>query len=151
MNRKKIALIIGIPAAIIAVAVAALVIFSIILSQNLLDKSNTFYWEPEESHFVDYKITDENTVKFRYSIRFVNNSEEDTTTAVTAIFNSKELEGWLDQGNGLTGCDENGEMLYTEIKAGEQADVVYVFEGKYLGGDVNQNLSFPEEIVLMHQ
>ena len=151
MNKKKIALIIGIPAAVIAVTVFALVIFLLILDSNSLDRSNTLYWEPEESYFVDYKITDENTVKFRYSIHFVNNSEEDITAALTAVFNSQEIKGWLDQGNGLIGCDENGELLYTEIKSGESADAVYVFEGKYLGGKVNQNLSFPEEIILMHQ
>lgn len=46
------------------------------------------------------------------------------------------------------GCDENSELLYEEIKSGEKENVVFVFEGEYLGGEIKQDISFPEEIIL---
>ena len=115
------------------------------------DSEPTLHWLKEESRFVDYEITDENTVKFRYSICFVNDTEEDATVTVSAKFNKKELADWVEaEGQDFfTGCDENGEMLYAVIESGEKKNVTVVFEGNYLGGTVNEALSFPEELMLM--
>lgn len=118
------------------------------------EEETSISWEPEKSHFVDYEI-DGDRIKFRYSIHFANDYDEDITISLSVKFKSKELKKWVkadkDIGGFFNGCDQNGEMLYTTIKAGEQVDIVYVFIGEYLGGEVNENLSFPETIVLSSQ
>ncbi|MBO5797317.1 MAG: hypothetical protein J6R77_03105 [Clostridia bacterium] len=114
------------------------------------DTDNTLHWVSEESFFVDYEITDNDIVKFRYSICFVNNSAYDLTVSLSARFSEKDLKGWLKYEDFFWGYDENHSPFYTEIKSGEKANVVFVFEGEYLGGSVNEKLSFPEEIILTH-
>ena len=49
----------------------------------------------------------------------------------------------------LTGLGEDGKLKKEKIGSGEKINVIFVFEGKYLGGKVNENISFPEEIILM--
>ncbi len=106
-----------------------------------------FYWVHEKSHFVDYEINGDR-IKFRYSIHFVNSSNDDMQVSLSAKFKSKELKGWLKKESFFKGCDQNGEMLYAIIKANDKADVIFSFEGEYLGGEVNKNLSFPEELII---
>ena len=103
---------------------------------------------PEESFFVDYDIVNENTVKFRYSICFANDSEIDTNVSIQATFNSDELKGWVKKEHLFIGMDNNGKMLSETVKHGEKVNIVFVFEGEYLGGSVNENLSFPSEYML---
>ena len=105
------------------------------------------YWVPEKSHFVDYEI-DGDRIKFRYSIHFVNSFNDDMQVSLSAKFNSKELKGWLKNESFFKGCDQNGEMLCAIVKADSSADVIFTFEGEYLGGEVNENLSFPEELII---
>ena len=105
-------------------------------------------WEPEKSHFVDYEINGDR-IKFRYSIHFVNCSGEDEEVSISAIFKSNELKGWIKVDSNI-GYDKNGEMLRSTIKANSSADIVFTFEGEYLGGEVNTNLSFPETLVIMN-
>ena len=104
-------------------------------------------WEPEKSHFADYEINGDR-IKFRYSIHFVNSSNDDMPVSLSAKFNSKELKGWLKNESFFKGCDQNGEMLYAIVKADSPADVIFTFEGEYLGGEINENLSFPEELII---
>lgn len=111
------------------------------------DVSNSLHWLPDESHFVDYCI-DGDSVIFRYSICFVNNSEHDTGVKISAKFSTKELEGWVRDDGFFEGCSENGEWEYQNIKSGEKKNFVFSFKGKYLGGVVNQNLSFPEDLLV---
>ncbi len=146
MNRKTAPLYIAIGIAIIAIGAILTFLLSGIFQKGEEEKS--FYWLPEESFFVDYDIVDEKTIKFRYTICFVNNLDVDTTISLSAKFDKKELAGWVVQTDGFMGCDENGELLYKEIKQGEKEFVTVTFEGKYLGGEVNENLSFPEELIL---
>ncbi len=75
-------------------------------------------------------------------------TESDTTICVSAKFKNKELKGWVEP-DIFTGNDENGDMVYQKIHTGEKTSVVFVFEGKYLGGTINENLSFPDELILM--
>lgn len=69
--------------------------------------------------------------------------------SLSAKFKSKELKGWLKNESYFMGCEQNVEMLYATVKANNSADVVFTFEGEYLGGEVNKNLSFPEEIAIL--
>lgn len=117
--------------------------------ENNDDQGYSLRWLKEESYFVDYEITSANTIKFRYSICLVNDTEDDITVSLSAKFEKNELKGWVEQDDFFLGCDENGNWLYQEIKGGEKKNVIFVFEGKYLGGDPNENLSFPSELMVM--
>lgn len=66
-----------------------------------------------------------------------------------AKFKRSELRGWVKYSDSFLGLDDNGEYKYQIIGPGEKVDVVYVFEGEYLGGTANEKLSFPEEMVLL--
>ncbi len=131
---------------IIVCCFGAWIVFSIFDTPEQNDNSNTLHWIAEESYFVDYEIIGD-TVKFRYSICFENNSDEDDTISILAKFKKSELKDWIKADEFIFGCDETGERLYEEIKKGEKKNVVFVFEGEYLGGEVNTNLSFPDEIM----
>ena len=109
--------------------------------------TNDFYWLPQKSFFVDYTI-DKDVVKFRYSICFVNNTETDQIVSISAKFKSKELKKWIKNEGYFDGCDTNGHDLYAKIKKGEKTNIIFTFKGQYLGGAVNQNLSFPDELLI---
>lgn len=110
---------------------------------------NTLTWYPEKSRFEEYKIKDDK-IKFCYSIYF-NNFENDTIElSLGAKLKQSELDGWFSRTDTddefLDGLDKNGEHLYVIFKPKEKKRVKFWFEGKYLGGKVNTNLSFPEII-----
>ncbi len=109
---------------------------------------DTFHWIPEESSFVDYAIHD-GRVEFRYSVCFVNGTDEDQIVSLSANFAESELDGWLSYKPLMDGLDESGERSETLIKRGEKTNVIYTFEGEYLGGPVNTQLSFPEELLIV--
>lgn len=142
---RKICLLLSVILAVLLVAGCAL------LDNENANQKGSLYWEPDKSAFVDYDIIDDDTIKFRYSIHFVNNSKDDLMVSVSAKFKAKELKDWVKYESLFAGKDQNGERMYSEIKAGESADVIFVFEGEYLGGKVNAELSFPEELVVQLQ
>ncbi|MGN0179301.1 MAG: hypothetical protein ACI4DY_07675 [Monoglobaceae bacterium] len=112
------------------------------------EESTSLEWFPDESHFVDYKIVGKKVV-FRYSIAFQNNCECDVAFDIGAKFYKKDTRGWLKNNEILLGqsdCEkeENG---YIPLRRNEKKSIVFSFEGDYLGGKVNTNLSFPEELV----
>ena len=82
------------------------------------DKTD-FYWIPEKSHFVDYKI-EKNKIIFSYSICFINDSESDVSVAVSAKFKKSEINKWIKYQSFFMGCDKDGNMKYSIIKAGEE-------------------------------
>ncbi len=131
---------------IISCGLGVWMVFSVFDKPEQTDENNTLRWIAEESCFVDYEIV-EDTVKFRYSICFENNSDEDDTISILAKFKKSELKDWIKADEFIFGCDETGERLHEKIKQGEKKNVVFVFEGEYLGGEVNTNLSFPDEIM----
>ena len=92
-----------------------------------------------------YELTDYGTVKIRYSICFVNRTEEDMEIGLTARFRKREIRGWMED-RPLNGKDENGN--YIVVGAHQKENITVFFEGKYLGGPVNENLSFPKTLVL---
>lgn len=100
-----------------------------------------FRWIAEESYLIDYEITAENTVKLRCSLRFENKTDEDLAIDVHLQFFPEETRGWMKNAD-LFGKEENGETIDPIIKAGETRDVIIIFEGEYLGGPVNEDLSF---------
>lgn len=113
------------------------------------EEKDVLYWVPEESNFVQYEIVDEK-IRFSYSICFVNDSEEAQTISLSAKFNSNELEGWIKNSGFFLGNNEQGELLKEEISPGTKENITFYFEGDYLGGTVNNELSFPCEIILMN-
>lgn len=107
-------------------------------------------WIESDSFFVDYRI-DGNKVTFRYSIHLINTSENAKKFSLSAKFKKSEINSWvIPEDNGyLTGYVEDDDSLYKTIKSKEEVDVIYTFEGDYLGGTINENLSFPEDFIIL--
>lgn len=109
-------------------------------------EQNRLLWVKEECHFVDYIIKDD-TIIFRYSFCFDNQSRHDIIiSSFTASFAPKELEGWVAYNDFFFGKTDQPEIL---IHDGEKAIVTISFEGDYLGGEVNEDLSCPVEIMFV--
>jgi len=106
-----------------------------------------FYWIPEESGFVDYKIRNEKII-FSYTICFVNNLDEDISVAISAKFEESETRDWIQCNDFIMGCDEQGNMKYEVVKSKEKKNVIFHFEGDYISSNVNTSLSFPNELIL---
>ena len=134
---------------------AVIFIIPIILSSciNYYSKQSNdvaLSWNPEESYFVDYEINGEK-IKFRYSICFHNHTSEPTEIGISAKFNKRELNGWLRYEGFFIGTDDRGILKYGLIKPKEKINIIYTFEGDYLGGTVNDSLSFPEELMTIEK
>ena len=109
----------------------------------------------EQSYFDGYEIINDK-VKFRYSIHFVNELDSSCDVAIYAIFDKSELSDWVknndvdSEENQFEGLKKDGsDRLTVNLKAHESNDIIFTFEGKYLGGKVNENLSFPTDIILL--
>lgn len=125
-----------------------MVLLSSYLSKTSYDEGETdFYWISENSYFVDYKI-EENKIIFSYSICFKNDSDSDISVAVSARFKKSELNNWIKYQDFFMGYDEDGNMKYGVVKAREQKNVVFYFEGEYISSDINTKLSFPDELII---
>ena len=111
------------------------------------DPDSSFYWLPEESGFVDYEI-DGDCVRFRYRICFVNEDQQDISVKLSAAFSNSELTGWVESKEFFDGLDDEGQWDYQTVKASGKTQLVYTFEGTYLGGEVNTALSFPDELMV---
>ena len=144
---KKITLIAFILSTLIVLGIAGYSLHSFFYLPRGNNENNTLCWLPEESHFLDYYI-DQDTVVFRYSICFINNSDCDMNIKISAKFLGNELEGWVQDAGFFEGYSENGEWEYRNIKSGEKRILIYSFKGEYLGGPVNTKLSFPCEILI---
>ena len=117
-------------------------------SYNHATETNTLRWIPEESYYIGYDIIDD-IVKFQYSICFENCTEYDTIISLHAKFHKNDLKGWVIPDGFFVGCDENANTLYQLINAHQKINVVYTFFGEYVGGDVSDEVSFPDEIIIM--
>lgn len=111
------------------------------------DPDSSFYWLPEESGFVDYEINGD-CVRFWYRICFVNEDQQDIKVKLSAAFSGSELTGWVASKEYFDGLDDEGQWSYRTVKASGKTELVYIFEGKYLGGEVNTDLAFPEELMV---
>ncbi len=113
------------------------------------EEKSILYWIPEESHFVDYKIVDDKII-FSYSICFVNDSQDEQSVSLSAKFHKKETNEWIKNNGFFFGNDKYGELLSEKIAPKTKKNIIFYFDGEYLGGVVNTKLSFPYEIVLMN-
>lgn len=146
MTRKSVFVVLLLVCSIV-LGIVGVAMFFILNSPNTNDVDSDIHWLPEESYFVDYEVVD-GKVRFRYAICFVNNSEYDVGIKLSARFKADELGGWIKYSSFFEGYDENGEWDYRIINHGEKVQYIYTFEGEFLGGAVNTNLSFPEELIL---
>ena len=121
---------------------------SLFSQQEAANTENTLHWLPEESYFVDYEILGDK-VRFRYAICFVNNSGDDCNINISAKFHRKDLSGWTSSFDFLEACNENGEWEYQKISHGEKAVFTYCFTVPYTGGEVNTQMAFPADILLV--
>ena len=114
------------------------------------DEDHIFYFVPEESYFDGCRV-DGDSVIFTYAICFCDEYEFDEKILIYAAFDKKELDGWVEYEKMYEGLDENGEPLFATVKAGETSIIKFSFRGKYLGGQLPDTLSFPEEIMIMQE
>lgn len=135
----------------LSVIILTLVLISILsvclfLSYNSEDESTTLEWNPENSYFLDYKIKN-NRITFRYVIEFKNKSDTALSFQIGVKFSKKDTKGWLKNEFLIGDTDYTDENGYFPLDSNEKESIVFSFEGEYLGGNVNTNLSFPEEIL----
>ncbi len=108
---------------------------------------------PEECYFVDYEI-DGNRIKFRYAFTWFNDTDDDTMVeGFQCKFKRSEIKKWLDpdkDGNWLPAKNEIGDdSVAFIVPANSKCTVVLTFEGEYLGGEVNENLSYPIDCLMV--
>ncbi len=109
-----------------------------------------FTWDENKSSFAGYTIENKK-VYFNYEVCFANRAKEDTIISVGATFKAKELKGWVKEkelSNSFFAKEENGNLSRYSIPANSEKKVTLKFVGEYLGGTVNENLSFPEELII---
>lgn len=130
-------------------------IVSVLCSCSNHSEQKGCYPVEEQSYFDGYEITNDR-IKFRYSIHFVNELDSQCDVAIYAAFDESELSDWVknddadSKENQFEGLNEDcSDRLTVKLKAYESKDVIFTFEGKYLGGKVNENLSFPTDIILL--
>lgn len=112
------------------------------------DYGGSLHWVRRESRFVDYYI-DGDTVVFRYLLVFHNDSEYDYIVYSPQMdFPEDEVCEWiaLPEKGGLRGYFPNNEYE-CRIRMGTIKRVIVTITGRYLGGEVNENLSLPIKFV----
>ena len=118
-------------------------------ASDMNPESETFRWVKEESHFVDYQVKGE-TVQFRYVFCFENHTDHDIRlSSFTASFRKDDLKDWIRYQQFYSGTPENGESDVL-IGKGNKMSVMFVFEGEYLGGIINENL-LAEDLVMIQR
>ena len=125
--------------------ISIILLISIVLcgcNMNTRKEKSRFYWIPEESYFVDYKIIEDKII-FSYSICFVNDWDEDYAVDISAKFKKSELKNWIEYKKFYLGTSTDN-----VVKGHSKKNIIYYFEGKYLDGKMNTNISFPTEIIL---
>lgn len=105
-------------------------------------------WIDEESYFVDYAIEGDKVV-FRYSFCCFNHMDEAADISISAKFKKSELKGWAEYEKFFCPTDEDGYIQYETLAPNEQRNLVFCYEGRYPRGQVNQNLSFPDEVMVV--
>ncbi|MEE3333633.1 MAG: hypothetical protein VZR54_05070 [Ruminococcus sp.] len=107
---------------------------------NIDKTSSPISWIKEKSQFNNYEIQGEK-IYFNYSIYLINNSNEDEVIALDVTFNDNEIDDWVASDN-----DNSNYFLsdYSVVKAKSKGCVDFTFKGKYLGGKINTDLSFPD-------
>jgi len=132
------------------------ILWGIVFYLNSLDADSppkeptTWTWEQEDCFLVDVKVDEESeTVEMLYSLRFVNHSDKTyKLSLLSASFSWIDLMGWMEYDYFFDGERLDGEY-YTYLPPHETVDVVFVFEGKYLGGRVKKEIAPPSEIMTM--
>lgn len=112
-------------------------------------ESGGLTWDTNECKMLDYHISGDR-IQIRYSVRMVNNNkDEDLEVSYFGLyFDRKDVSGWLKYERSYDCFLESGQTSVV-IPSGEYVDVILLFEGEYLHGKVNENLSAPEKMIFM--
>ena len=112
---------------------------------NREDSSSGLRYIAEECRLIDYEISGDK-IKFRYEMCWQSDSEYDLKLWQFAVkFQEKDTTGWLENEGFLFG-ELDMENDYCIIHSGDTIYVTLVFEGTYLGGTVNTDLSEPDKV-----
>lgn len=147
---KKLALVLSVICSILLFFAVGFGLCTLFRPLEEIDYSNSFHWIPDESYYAGYDIVDDRVI-FRYCICYANNGQDDIEIKISAKFSAGELKGWIQDDGFFEGRDEAGEWDYRTIKSGEKVWETYWFEGIYLGGTVNTDLSFPEDLLVVQK
>ena len=138
MKRKQLLL-------LAAVALAAFAVFTFLRmdfkSQADTVPTGALRWIREKSSCTDISIQNDRVV-LAYSLHFENTTVDDYWVCYPqASFRRIELLGWMEYDN-FSGYGKTGESTFL-VPANDAVDIVVSFEGNYLGGPVNDNISLP--------
>lgn len=112
---------------------------------NREDFSPGLRYIDDKCRLIDYEVTGD-IVRFRYEMCWHSDSEYDLKLWQFAVkFRDEDTAGWLDNEGFLFGKLE-AEDDYCIIQSGDTIYVTLLFEGTYLGGSVNTNLSEPDKV-----
>lgn len=112
---------------------------------NREDFSTGLHYIADECRLIDYEITGDK-VRFRYEMCWHSDSEYDLKLWQFAVkFREMDTAGWLENEGFLFG-ELDAQDDYCIIRSGDTIYVTLVFEGNYLGGSVNTNLTKPDKV-----
>lgn len=113
--------------------------FSLTDGETTDSNSENGFWVRSESYFVGYTVSGDK-IQFRYSFCFQNLSEYDLKAdAFVVSFRKRDLKNWLMYEQNFIGELISGDKDVL-IPSGEKVNVILVFEGEYLGGEVNEEV-----------
>ena len=113
-----------------------------------IDSKNGLRWIKDESYFVDYTIDGEKII-FKYALTFENSAERDILVSYPSVsFYMIQTIRWIEYERFYDGRLEDGSEEFI-IHAGERLCLIFSFEGKYVGGEVNENLGPPKTVMFM--
>ena len=105
-------------------------------------EAKALQWIREKSTCIGASVDGE-TVQLTYSLHFKNSTDRDILICYPqAKFNYFELYGWMEYEKNFSGYGVEGENTFF-IQAGEEKDIIIIFEGTYTGGAIKENLSLP--------
>ena len=109
--------------------------------------NESFFWKKSESKLVDVKIVD-NKVQLYYSICFDNQYDHSIwVSSVTGGFSRFDCWRWMKYEKAFvaeTEDGQNGVLLPPKTKM----SVIFVFEGEYLGGKINEDMRLDSLVFL---
>ena len=137
---------------ILSVALIISGLFILSTCQTLAKPSTTkdegFAWDTDKSKLIGHTICD-GKVQLYYSVCFKNHLDVPVTVSTPIFrFSKKDLIGWLKHEEYFVTAEIAGADKVC-VPAREEMYVTYVFEGVYLGGEINYNLPFPTFVCIL--
>lgn len=123
-----------------------LTLYSIFAPVEYEGERGTLRWVREESCFVDYSIL-EDIIQLRYSMCFENESGHDLVIYGMGVRFDKSTLAGIMENDGFVNCKGENSHYILLIPDGDKINVIVSLEGEYLGGEINEDLAIPVEMM----